>query len=262
MPMSDISPRRTPPRPLRSARPPGLAGWRRRGPGDQAAGVHGVQVMRQRGLARSYRLGEFPLLDGLADVQVEQEQPDRQGAAASQEPRRTRALRRGPSGSSGARSEETALARQPAYYQASTSNRLTSNPSISNVVVTVATGPAAAAKQEGTCVMSKPAVEAHGLREAFSQVQALDGLSLAVPTAVGAAVGLSGDLRLRAGHRHTRLAACVRHPSAGRRPGQHRTGADPLRPAAHDILISLAWSGGSLIVFALLAACTYARMRR
>ena len=32
--------------------------------------------------------------------------------------------------------------------------------------------------------MSKPAVEAHGLRKAFSQVQALDGLSLAVPTAV------------------------------------------------------------------------------
>lgn len=157
---------------------------------------------------------------------------------------------------------KTALARQAAYYQASTSNGLTSNPSISNVVVTVATGPAAAAKQEGTCVMSKPAVEAHGLREAFSQVQALDELSLAVPTAVGAAVGLSGDLRLRAGHRHTRLAAGVRHPSAGRRPGQHRTGADPLRPAAHDILISLAWSGGSLIVFALLAACTYARMRR
>jgi hypothetical protein len=48
----------------------------------------------------------------------------------------------------------------------------------------VATGPAAAAKQEGTCVMSKPAVEAHGLREAFSQVQALDGLSLAVPGGV------------------------------------------------------------------------------
>jgi hypothetical protein len=39
----------------------------------------------------------------------------------------------------------------------------------------VATGSAAAAKQEGTCVMSKRAVEAHGLREAFSRVQALDG---------------------------------------------------------------------------------------
>jgi hypothetical protein len=67
MPMSDISSGRTPLRPLRSrsARPPGLAGWRRRGPGDRAAGVHGVQVMRQRGLARSYRLGEFPLVGGL-----------------------------------------------------------------------------------------------------------------------------------------------------------------------------------------------------
>jgi len=110
--------------------------------------------------------------------------------------------------------------------------------------------------------MSKPAVEAHGLREVFSQVQALDGLSLAVPAAVGAAVGLSGDLRLRAGRRHARPAAGVRYPSAGRRPGQRRTGADPRRPAAHDVLISLAWSGGSLVVFALLAARTYARMRR
>jgi ABC-type multidrug transport system permease subunit len=33
-------------------------------------------------------------------------------------------------------------------------------------------------------------------------------------------------------------------------------------PAAHDILISLAWSGGLLVVFALLAARTYARMGR
>ena len=33
-------------------------------------------------------------------------------------------------------------------------------------------------------------------------------------------------------------------------------------PAAHDVLISLAWSGGLLIVFALLAARTYARMGR
>jgi len=33
-------------------------------------------------------------------------------------------------------------------------------------------------------------------------------------------------------------------------------------PAAHDVLISLAWSGGMLVVFALLAARTYARMGR
>ena len=33
-------------------------------------------------------------------------------------------------------------------------------------------------------------------------------------------------------------------------------------PAAHDVLISLAWSGGLLIMFALLAARTYARLGR
>jgi len=33
-------------------------------------------------------------------------------------------------------------------------------------------------------------------------------------------------------------------------------------PAAHDVLISLAWSGGLLAVFALLAARTYARIGR
>ena len=33
-------------------------------------------------------------------------------------------------------------------------------------------------------------------------------------------------------------------------------------PAAHDVLISLAWSGGMLVVFALLAARSYARMGR
>ena len=33
-------------------------------------------------------------------------------------------------------------------------------------------------------------------------------------------------------------------------------------PAAHDVLISLAWSGGMLVVFALLAARGYARMGR
>jgi ABC-type multidrug transport system permease subunit len=33
-------------------------------------------------------------------------------------------------------------------------------------------------------------------------------------------------------------------------------------PAAHDVLISLAWIGGLLVVFVLLAARTYARMGR
>jgi ABC-2 type transport system permease protein/oleandomycin transport system permease protein len=33
-------------------------------------------------------------------------------------------------------------------------------------------------------------------------------------------------------------------------------------PAAHDVLVSLAWSGGILLVFALLAARSYARMGR
>jgi hypothetical protein len=33
-------------------------------------------------------------------------------------------------------------------------------------------------------------------------------------------------------------------------------------PAAHDVLFSLAWSGGMLVVFAFLAARTYARMGR
>jgi hypothetical protein len=37
--------------------------------------------MRQRGLANSYRRGEFPLVGRLADLEVEQDQPDRQGAA-------------------------------------------------------------------------------------------------------------------------------------------------------------------------------------
>ena len=33
-------------------------------------------------------------------------------------------------------------------------------------------------------------------------------------------------------------------------------------PAAREVLISLAWSGGLLVVFALLAVRTYARMGR
>jgi ABC-type multidrug transport system ATPase subunit len=38
--------------------------------------------------------------------------------------------------------------------------------------------------------MSKPMVEAHGLRKAFGKVQALDGLGLAVPA--GSVLGLLG----------------------------------------------------------------------
>ena len=135
--------------------------------------------------------------------------------------------------------------------------------------------------------MSKPAVEAHGLRKAFSQVQALDGLSLAVPTAVGTAVGLSGDLRTGILVRFRTLPMARIAVLGG------RTVADLARnllvvaimtgvgfaagfralvnaeralilggPAAHDVLISLAWSGGLLVVFAFLAARTYARMGR
>ncbi|HCU94986.1 MAG TPA: hypothetical protein DHU96_20685 [Actinobacteria bacterium] len=48
--------------------------------------------MRQCGLAHSYRLGEFPLVGGLADLQVEQDQPDRQGAARFADSRVERAL--------------------------------------------------------------------------------------------------------------------------------------------------------------------------
>src|ERR1700689_4780139 len=44
--------------------------------------------------------------------------------------------------------------------------------------------------EKGLCVMSKPAVEARGLRKAFGEVQALDGLSLAVTA--GSVLGLLG----------------------------------------------------------------------
>jgi hypothetical protein len=36
----------------------------------------------------------------------------------------------------------------------------------------------------------------------------------------------------------------------------------PTVPAAHDVLVSLAWSAGILLVFAILSARTYARMSR
>jgi ABC-2 type transport system ATP-binding protein len=44
--------------------------------------------------------------------------------------------------------------------------------------------------REGTFVMSEPTVEAHGLRKAYGEVQALDGLSLAV--SAGSVLGLLG----------------------------------------------------------------------
>jgi hypothetical protein len=37
---------------------------------------------------------------------------------------------------------------------------------------------------------------------------------------------------------------------------------EPRRLAAHDVLVSLAWSAGILLVFALLATRTYVRMGR
>jgi hypothetical protein len=48
---------------------------------DQAAGVHRVEVVRQRRLADPDRFGQFPLGSRLADLQVEQDQPDGEGAA-------------------------------------------------------------------------------------------------------------------------------------------------------------------------------------
>ena len=73
--------------------------------------------------------------------------------------------------------------------------------------------------------MSKPAVEAHGLRKAFGEVQALDGLSLAVPA--GSVLGLLGPNgsgktthRVHPGH----LAAPRRRPRMRRRAGRGDTG--------------------------------------
>ena len=47
--------------------------------GDQPAGVHGVEVMGERGLPDPDRLGQLPLIGGASDLQVEQDQPLRQG---------------------------------------------------------------------------------------------------------------------------------------------------------------------------------------
>jgi hypothetical protein len=51
--------------------------------GDQAAGVHGIEVMRQGGFADPHGSGQLTLVGRLADLQVEQDQPDRQRAAGS-----------------------------------------------------------------------------------------------------------------------------------------------------------------------------------
>ena len=108
--------------------------------------------------------------------------------------------------------------------------------------------------------MSKPEVEAHGLRKAFGKVQALDDLSLAAVPVVFLLVFTSAAFVpatampgwLQAFGTHQPVDALVNAERALILGG----------PAAHDVLISLAWSGGLLVVFALLAARTYARMGR
>ena len=51
------------------------------GPRDQAVGVHRVQVMGQRRLADADLLRQVALRTGAVNLQVEQDQPHRQGAA-------------------------------------------------------------------------------------------------------------------------------------------------------------------------------------
>jgi oleandomycin transport system permease protein len=90
------------------------------------------------------------------------------------------------------------------------------------------------------------AAEANGLRKAYGDVQALDGLSLAVPA------GTVLPRRLQAFGAHQPVGALVNAERALILGG----------PAAHDVPVSLAWSGGLLVVFALLAVRTCARMGR
>ena len=60
-------------------------------------------------------------------------------------------------------------------------------------MATAARSPAAA-KREGTCVMSKPAVEAHGLRKAIGNVQALDGqIALVTGSTRGIGAGIAAE---------------------------------------------------------------------
>jgi hypothetical protein len=51
------------------------------GAGDQAAGVHRVEVVRQRGLADPDGFRQLALVSWLPDLQVEQDEPDGEGAA-------------------------------------------------------------------------------------------------------------------------------------------------------------------------------------
>jgi len=141
--------------------------------------------------------------------------------------------------------------------------------------------------------MSELAVEAHGLRKVFGTVLALDGLSLAVPgwpsrfalwdsvrdlTRSGTTVLLTAQYLEEA----DALADRVMIISAAFVPATAMPGWLPAfgihqpvdalvnaeralilgGPAAPDVLISPAWSGGLLVVFALLAARTYARLGR
>ena len=72
--------------------------------------------------------------------------------------------------------------------------------------------------------MSEPTVEAYGLRKAFGGVQALDGLSLAVPAGICARAARAERVgqdhhRVHPGH----LAASRRRPRDRRRAGRGDT---------------------------------------
>jgi ABC-2 type transport system ATP-binding protein len=139
--------------------------------------------------------------------------------------------------------------------------------------------------------MSDTAVEIDGLRKAFGTVLALDGLSFLVPS--GSVLGLLGPDGSGKTTTVSILSTALR-PDAGRATiGGLDAVADAARvrrvtgwlqafgthqpvnalvaaeralilggPAARDVLVSLAWSGGILLVFGLLAARSYARMGR
>ena len=47
-------------------------------PGDQAFGVHGIEMVGEGGLPHPDRLGQLPLVGGASKLQVEQHQPNRQ----------------------------------------------------------------------------------------------------------------------------------------------------------------------------------------
>ena len=110
--------------------------------------------------------------------------------------------------------------------------------------------------------MSDTAVEVDGLRKAFGAVLALDGLSFRMPavpvvfllvftaSSFVPASAMPGWLQAFGTHQPVNaLVAAERALILG-------------GPAARDVLISLAWSGGILLVSGLLAARSYARMGR